>query len=119
MREIEMKGFFDEEFARWFSKSCELATSRPELDPAPREGPRAILRDSVFVENQPHPSSRENPREGNPREGIPHPSLEILRDAAPQSSRDILHDTFPDDESVLFTCSFTGESRGCSRISKN
>ena len=119
MREMEMKGFFDEEFARWFRKSCESATSRPELDPAPREGPRAIPRDSVFVENQPQPSSRENPREGNPREGIPHPSLEILRDAAPQSSRDILHDTFPDDESVLFTRSFTGESRGSSRISKN
>ena len=63
-----------------------------------REGPR----DSVSVEDQPHPPSRENPREG-----IPHPSLEIPRDAAPRSSRDILHDAFPDDE-----------SRGSSRISK-
>ena len=45
MREIEMKGFFDEEFARWFSKSCESAISRSELDPAPRDGPRAIPRE--------------------------------------------------------------------------
>ena len=109
MREIEMKGFFDEEFARWFSKSCESATSRPELDLGPRKGPLAIPCDSVFVKNQPHPFSRE---------GIPRPSLEIPRDAAPQSSRDILHDTFPDDESVFFTHSFTRESRGSSRISK-
>ena len=72
MREIEMKGFFDEEFARWFSKSCELATSHPDVDLRLREGPRAIPRDSVFVEDQPHPPSRENPREG-----IPHPSLDI------------------------------------------
>ena len=49
MREIEIKGFFEEEFAQWFSKSCESATSRPELDPAPREGPRVITRDSDFV----------------------------------------------------------------------
>ena len=35
-----------------------------------------------------------------------------------QSSRDILHDTFPDDESVFFTHSFIRESRGSSRISK-
>ena len=103
MREIETKGLFDEEFARWFSKSCESATSRPELDPAPREGPRVVPRDSVFVGNQPHPSSCESPREGYPREGIPRPSLEIPRDAAPQSSRDIPHDTFPDDDSVWLT----------------
>ena len=55
MHEIEMKGFFDEEFARWFSKLCESATSRPELDPAPREGPHAIPRDSVFVKKSATP----------------------------------------------------------------
>ena len=118
MREIETKGLFDEEFSRWFSKSCESATSRPELDPAPREGPRVVPRDSVFVGNQPHPSSCESPCEGYPREGIPRPSLEIPRDAAPQSSRDIPHDTFPDDDSVWLTRSFTGDSRGSSRVSK-
>ena len=57
MREIETKGLLDEEFARWFNKSCESATSRPELDPAPREGPRVVPRDRVVVGNQPHPSS--------------------------------------------------------------
>ena len=72
MREIETKGLFDEEFARWYSKSCESATSRPELDPAPREGPRVVPRDSVFVGNRPHPSSCESPHEGMPR-----PSLEM------------------------------------------
>ena len=82
MREIETKGLLDEEFARWFNKSCESATSRPELDPAPREGPRVVPRDSFFVGNQPHPSSCEVPREGYPREGIPRPFLEIPRDAA-------------------------------------
>ena len=109
MREIETKGLFDEEFARWFSKSCESATSCTELDPAPREGPHVVSRDSVFVANQPHPSSCESPREGYPREGVPRPSLEIPRDAAPQSSRDIPHDTFPDDDSVWLTRSFTGD----------
>ena len=118
MREIETKGLFDEEFARWFSKSCESGTSRPELDPAPREGPRVVPRDSVFVGNQPHPSSCESPREGYPHKGVPCPSLKIPRDAAPQSSRDIPHDTFPDDDSVWLTCSFTGDSRGSSRVSK-
>ena len=113
MREIETEGLLDEEFARWFNKSCESATSRPELDPAPREVPRVVPRDSVFVGNQPHPSSCESPREG-----IPRPSLEITRDSAPQSSRNVPHDTFPDDDSVWLTRSFTGDSRGSSRVSK-